>query len=194
MKKLIHNFTAIKLIVIAGLLLACSAATVQAQEETYLVRVEIVGVPGEGAGGSIEAVQFSSSLTTDLGGGVTGAQASRAKFAPIVITKGIDMATPKLLSFCASGQRLSRVQISVIRVNHLQRNGEQVFYRILLDDVQVSSVTARFPKSTDPKSLVDSGGPLEEVAFTYGRINWIYTLPNGSTVKEGFDLRTGRDF
>ena len=193
MKKLIHHFTAISLIVVAGLLLACSAATVLAQEETYLVRVEIVGVPGEGAGGSIEAVQFSSSLAAELGN-ATGAQAGRAKFAPIVITKGIDMATPKLLSFCASGQRLSHVQISLIRVNRVQRSGEKVVYRILLDDVQISSVTSRFPKATDPKSLVVPGEPLEEVAFSYGRITWMYTLQNGTTVKEGFDLRTGRDF
>ncbi len=194
MKKLIHHFTLIKLIVVAGLLLACSASAALAQsaENSYLVRVEIVGVPGEGAGGSIEATQFSSSLSAELGS-ATGAQVGKAKFAPIIITKGIDMATPKLQSFCATGQRLSHVQISVIRVNPLQRNAEQVFYRIVLDDVQISSVVARFPKSTDPKSLLDSGEPLEEVAFTYSRINWIYTLPNGSTVKEGFDLRMNRE-
>lgn len=193
MKKLVHHFTAIKLTVVAGLLLACSAATAVAQsaEDLYLVRVDIVGVPGEGVGGSIEATQFSATVAADVS--TTGAQAGKAKFSPVVITKAIDLATPKLLSFCATGQRLAHVQISVARVNRLQKGGERVFYKILLDDVLVSSVTSRFPKASDPKDLVDAGGPLEEVAFTYSRITWVYTMPNGSTVKEGYDLRMNRE-
>lgn len=193
MKKLNHHFTVAKLIVAVSLLLICIAATGQAQsaEDDYKIRVDIVGVPGEGIGGSIDAAQFSSGLQTDLS--ATGASIGRAKFTPAVITKGIDSASPKLHALCAGGHRLSRVQISFIRSNHRMKNGEQVFLQILLDDVQVTSINLRLPQMGGAKSQLDSGEPYEEVAFSFGRITWIYTLANGSTIREGWDLRTSRD-
>lgn len=193
MKPLIHHFTVTKLIVAACLLLVCFVGTglAQSAEDDYKLRIDIVGVPGDGAGGSIEGVQYSGGVAAEMGA-ITGAQAGKAKFSPIVITKVIDSATPKLQTICAAGQRLSHVQISVIRSNRSLRNGEQVFLKILLDDVQVSSVNTRLPKSNDPRSLTVAGEPYEEVSFTYGRITWIYILPNGSTIQEAWDLRTNR--
>ena len=197
MKNLIHHFTATnltKLIAVASLLLFGFAGTTfaQTEESEYKVRVDILGVPGEGVGGSIESFQFSSNVSTDLSA-VTGAQASRAKFSPIVITKGIDSATPKLQTICASGQRLSRVQISLIRSNRRMKNGEQVFFQIVLDDVQVSSVYLRLPKLTGSDGALPSSEPSEDVAFSFGRITWIYTLPNGGTIREGWDMRSNRE-
>ncbi len=194
MKKQIHYFTVIKSIVTACLLLVCVSATglAQSAENDYKLRVDIVGVPGEGIGGSIEGAQFVSGLVMDSS--TTGASISRAKFTPIVITKPIDSATPKLQTICAGGQRLHQVQISFIRSNRLLKNGEQVFLRITLEDVQVTSVNIRLPKQGDAKSMLDSGDPYEEVAFSFGRITWTYTLANGNTIKEAWDLRSGREF
>ncbi len=193
MKKLIHHFTATKLIIATCLMLVCvnAAGLAQSAEDDFKVRVDIVGVPGEGIGGSIEAIQFNSGLVTDSS--ATGASAGRAKFSPIVITKSIDAATPKLQTICAGGQRLSRVQISLIRSNHRMKNGEQVFLQILLDDVQVTSVTTRLPKLTASDGSLSSSEPSEDVAFSFGRITWIYTMSNGSTIKEAWDLRSNRE-
>lgn len=193
MKKQIHYFTVIKSIVTACLLLVCISATglAQSAESDYKLRVDIVGVPGEGIGGSIEGAQFVSGLVMDSS--ATGASVSRAKFAPIVITKPIDSATPKLQTICAGGQRLHQVQISFIRTNRMLKNGEQVFLRIMLEDVQVTSVNIRLPKQGDAKSMLDSGEPYEEVAFSFSRITWTYTLANGNTIREAWDLRTGRE-
>lgn len=197
MKKLIQHFTATnltKLFAVASLLLVGFAGTGFAQtgEDEYKIRVDILGVPGEGVGGSIDSFQFNSIVSAEMGG-VTGAQASRAKFSPVVITKGIDSATPKLQTICAGGQRLSRVQISFIRSNRRMKNGEQVFLQILLEDVQVSSVNLRLPKSTGSEGALALGEPSEDVAFSFGRITWIYTLPNGSTIREGWDMRSNRE-
>lgn len=194
MKKLNHHFTVIKLIVVASVLLACFAGTGLAQtgEDDYKIRVDILGVPGEGVGGSIESFQFNSNVSAELGA-VTGAQASRAKFSPVVITKGIDSATPKLQTICAGGQRLRQVQISFARSNRMLKNGEQVFLRIVLEDVLVSSANIRLPKTQDAKGALAAGEPEEEVAFSFSRITWIYTLPNGGTVREAWDLRSGRE-
>ncbi|MBL8191481.1 MAG: type VI secretion system tube protein Hcp [Acidobacteria bacterium] len=197
MKKLIQHFTATnltKLFAVASLLLVGFAGTGFAQtgEDEYKIRVDILGVPGEGVGGSIESFQFNSNVSADLGA-VTGAQASRTKFSPVVITKGIDSATPKLQTICAGGQRLSRVQISFARSNRLLKNGEQVFLRIVLEDVLVTSATIRLPKAQDAKGALTAGEPEEDVAFSFSRITWIYTLPNGGTIREGWDLRSGRE-
>ncbi len=193
MKKQIHHFTVIKLIVTACLLLVCASVTglAQSAESDYKLRVDIVGVPGEGIGGSIEGAQFASGLVMDSNS--TGASVSRAKFTPIVITKPIDSATPKLQTICAGGQRLHQVQISFIRINKTLRNGEQVFLRIMLEDVQVTSVNLRLPKQGDAKSMLDSGEPYEEVAFSFGRITWTYILANGNTIREAWDVRSGRE-
>lgn len=192
MKTLIHHFTATRLIVTAIVLLICFAGTglAQSAEDDYKVRVDIIGVPGDGVGGSIESFQFESNLTVDTGGAIG---APRPKFSPVVITKGIDSASPKLQTICASGQRLHQVQISFIRVNRQLRNGEQVFYRIVLEDVLVSSVTTRLPKQSDSKTGLTAGEPEEDVAFTFGRITWMYTLANGNTIREGWDLRANRE-
>ncbi|MBS1790618.1 MAG: type VI secretion system tube protein Hcp [Acidobacteria bacterium] len=194
MKTLIHHFTATKLIVASAFFLFCFAGTgwAQSAEDDYKVRVDIIGVPGDGVGGSIESFQFNSNVTVDTGG-ATGAQAGRAKFSPIVITKSIDSASPKLQTICAGGQHLHQVQISFIRVNRQLRNGEQMFYRIVLEDVLVSSVTTRLPKQSDSKTGLTAGEPEEDVAFTYGRITWMYTLANGNTIREGWDLRANRE-
>jgi type VI secretion system Hcp family effector len=193
MKKPIQHFTATsltRLIAVASLMLVSFIGTGLAQtgEDDYKIRVDILGVPGEGVGGSIESFQFNSNLGVDFGG-ANGSHASRAKFSPMVITKGIDGATPKLQTLCAGGQRLSRVQISFIRSNRLLRNGEQVFYRIVLEDVQISSVSTRVPKTSGGKVAE----PEEDVAFSFGRITWIYTLPNGGTIREGWDVRSSRE-
>lgn len=194
MKPMIHHFTVTKLIVAACLLLVCFVGTglAQSSEDEYKVRVDIIGVPGDGVGGSIESFQFESNLTVDTGG-ATGAQTGRAKFSPIVITKSIDSASPKLQTICAGGQHLRQVQISFIRSNRLLKNGEQVFYRIVLEDVMVSSVTTRLPKQGDSKTGLAAGAPEEDVAFTFGRITWMYTLANGNTIREAWDLRANRE-
>lgn len=194
MKKQIHNFTAIKLIVVASVLLACFVGTglAQAGEDDYKIRVDIMGVPGEGVGGSIESFQFNSNVSAELGA-VTGAQASRTKFSPVVITKGIDSATPKLQTICAGGQRLRQVQISFVRSNRMLKNGEMVFLRIVLEDVLVTSTNIRLPKMTDAKGALAAGEPEEEVAFSFSRITWIYTMSNGNTIREAWDLRSSRE-
>lgn len=193
MKKLIHHFTAIKLIVTASVLLACFAGTGLAQggEDDYKIRVDIAGVPGEGVGGSIEAFQASSGVAAELSS--NGLSASRSKFAPVVITKGIDSATPKLQTICAGGHHLRQVQISFIRSNRKFKDGEQVFLRIVLEDVLVNSTNIRLPKAKDANGALAAGEPEEAVAFSFSRITWIYTLPNGGTIREAWDLKTARE-
>ncbi|MGH9801399.1 MAG: type VI secretion system tube protein TssD [Blastocatellia bacterium] len=188
MNKLTYRFTTIKLLVTVGLLLVCVAATGLAQgEEKYRLRVDITGIGGEGFGGGIDAIgtdQLLSMVVNETG--VVG----RAKFEPIVITKAIDSATPRLFDVCAGGDRLHSVTINWIRSNHLGRNTETIYFKVILEDVQITSIRARLPNQNDSKG--QQLGPVEDVAFKFGRIRWVYTLPNGATINAGYDLRTNR--
>lgn len=192
MNNFIRQFTAIKLIFVTSLLLALATTAALAQEKAedrYKLRVDIPGIAGEGLGGAIDAVGTDSVLTMSVDS-VSGASSGRPKFAPLVITKAIDAATPKLFEACASGDHLRLVQVSWIRSNHMSKGGEVVYFRVILEDVQITSIRSRLPNQNDSKGI--ELGPVEDVAFSFGRITWIYTLPNGGTIKEGYDVRAGR--
>ncbi|MFN0108790.1 MAG: Hcp family type VI secretion system effector [Blastocatellia bacterium] len=192
MNNFIRQFTAIKLIFITTLLLALAATTSLAQEkgeDRYKLRVDIPGIAGEGLGGAIDAVGTDSLLTAAVDSG-TGASSGRPKFNPLVITKAIDSATPKLFDACAGGDHLRLVQVSWIRSNHMSKGGEVVYFKVILEDVQITSVRSRLPNQNQASGI--ELGPVEEVTFSFGRITWIYTLPNGGTIKESYDVRAGR--
>ncbi|MEK7829531.1 MAG: type VI secretion system tube protein Hcp [Acidobacteriota bacterium] len=192
MNNFIRQFTTIKLVFITTLLLALAATTSLAQEkgeDRYKLRVDIPGIAGEGLGGAIDAVGTDSLLTVAVDSG-TGASSGRPKFNPLVITKAIDRATPKLFDACAGGDHLGLVQVSWIRSNHMSKGGEVVYFKVILEDVQITSVRSRLPNQNQASGI--ELGPVEEVAFSFGRITWIYTLPNGGTIKESYDVRAGR--
>ncbi len=193
MNKLIHHqFTVIRLIIAVGLLLAGGAATslAQAKEGDQLrVRVDITGIPGDGIGGSIDAFG-SDQLLTKVGGGDGGGGSGKAQFDPVIITKAIDAATPKLYEACASGKHLSQVQVTFTRSNRQSRNGEMAYFKVIMEDVLVSSVRSRLPNQNDPQGA--DLGPIEDVAFSFGRITWIYTLPNGNTIRASWDVKANR--
>src|SRR4051794_34994648 len=65
------------------------------------------------------------------GGGSTG----RVQFKPIVITKPIDKATPKLFQALVTNRRLPAVQIDFVRPNGA---GDEVFYSVKLEQVIVT--------------------------------------------------------
>lgn len=193
MNKLIHHqFTVIRLIIAVGLLLAGGVATslAQAKEGDQLrVRVDITGIPGDGIGGSIEAFG-SDQLLSKVGAGDGGASSGKAQFDPVIVTKAIDAATPKLYEACASGKHLSQVQVTFTRTNRQSRNGEMAYFKVIMEDVLVSSVRSRLPNQNDPQGA--DLGPIEDVAFSFGRITWIYTLPNGNTVRASWDVKANR--
>lgn len=93
-----------------------------AGEDDYNIRVDILGFPGEGIGGSIESFQFNSNVTAEMGG-VTGAQASKAKFSSIV-SKGLDRTRPSCKPFAlvGKGYRVCQSASSACRKPKMQKD------------------------------------------------------------------------
>ncbi|WP_284618489.1 Hcp family type VI secretion system effector [Aquabacterium humicola] len=131
------------------------------------------------------------SSTASTAGGHT---AERTEHGEMLFTKDIDKATSKLLRACSAGTLYPKVEIVFHRAfggkTSTQTSQSRVdYYRILLEDVVVSSVTTN----------IGAGElPSETFGLKYGQIIWEYKHQNTkgdapvSTGKAGWNLRTNK--
>jgi type VI secretion system secreted protein Hcp len=109
------------------------------------------------------------SATSSTAGGQT---AERCEHKDIVITKLVDVATPKLLEFCSSGKIIADVTFEFMRSD----GGTRVkYFEIKLINALVSSVSP---------SVASGEFMTEHVSFKYAAVQWIYTKSD-STGKGG---------
>jgi type VI secretion system secreted protein Hcp len=143
------------------------------------VYLKLSDVPGDSTdsahAGQIEctSVHFEvlqpKSATASTAGGLT---AERCEHKDIVITKLVDVATPKLLEFCSSGKILKEAIFEFMRSD----GGTRVkYFQIKLTNAMVSSVA---PSVTSGEFM------MESVGFKYAAVEWIYTKQD-STGKGG---------
>lgn len=190
-----NRFSQLTFLIFAGLLLLIGATNGYAQKRAskeIRLQAHITGIPGDGVGGAIDAFgsdQFVTNTTPSGGGG--GAGSGKAEFGPIVITKTVDRATPKLFVACATGVHFPQVQVDWVRSS--PRGGsDEVYFTVLLQDVQITSVRSVLPNQNDPNS--ETPGPVEQVSFSFGKIQWTYFLPDGTPIRGGYDLNASRPF
>jgi type VI secretion system secreted protein Hcp len=120
-----------------------------------------------------------------------GHTAERTEHGEMLFTKDIDKATSKLLRAASAGTLYPNVTITFYRAfggkNSTQTSQSRVdYYKILLEDVVVSSV----------ETLITEGELPEEIfGLKYGKIVWEYKAQDTSggnpvsTGKAGWDLR-----
>lgn len=107
----------------------------------------------------------------------TGNLSGTRKHTPFVITKQFCSATPVLNKACCSGQNLKEVKLSWYRIDDSGK--EQEYLRQLLTNAKVVSVK---PLVKDIKDKTkEHYGHLEEVAFRYEKIQWLYLDGNISS-------------
>ncbi|HKF55840.1 MAG TPA: type VI secretion system tube protein Hcp [Blastocatellia bacterium] len=113
--------------------------------------------------------------------------AERADFHPFSVTKVLDKASPKLWTACASGEHFNEVKIEICRAG-----GDKVKYmEYKMTDVLTTSVRKGAAKTSDTL-------PVEEVTFSYGKIELNYTETDKATgkgkgqVAAGWDLKTNK--
>lgn len=152
--------------------------------DSYL---QIDGLKGESIDSAhkdwIEILSFShgisqpaSATATSAGGGTSG----RSKHEDFVITKYVDLASPKLYEMCSSGKHISKVTIELMRAS----GGSPVKYlAIEMDQVVISSVTASGNHGSDL--------PTESVSFNYGVIKWTYTQQKRADGSKGGNVTGG---
>jgi type VI secretion system secreted protein Hcp len=141
------------------------------------LRVEITGISGDGPGGTIEAfgsdqlIEFSECVSCGGGGKVV--------FGPLVITKDVDSASPKLLFDVETGSHIQQVRIDWIRKNPVT-GADQVYFTTILEDVVVVSFRTRVADQRDPLSL--QGGTVEDVGLKAKTTQFFYLQPDGTFI------------
>ncbi|MCB9897640.1 MAG: type VI secretion system tube protein Hcp [Planctomycetes bacterium] len=157
--------------------------------------LKIDGVPGESTDSShkdwIEILSFSHGLFQQSSGSMSsggGAGAERCDHSPFTIVKQLDKASPLIALKCCSGEHIKNVTVSLNRAG-----GDKVQYmEYKLTDVLITSYQ---PGGSAGGS---SSLPVEEVAFTYGKVEWTYTQQKladgtgGGKVAAGWDLKSNK--
>lgn len=180
--------------VFAGVLMLAISTVAYAQDvekdkkktDTGNIRMVISGVPGDNSDGSIEAFAIDQQIALSQS---AEHSSGRPMFA-VSITKGIDSASPRLGIFLATDRHLSRVTISWSKVD--PATDQASAYTIILSDVLINSIHQRPANVKDPSSKDLS--EYEEIAFTFGRIEWIFQPPSGPQTRAGYDIRQAKQF
>jgi len=97
---------------------------------------------------------------------VDGAPTAAARHSPLVITKGIDEASPLLHNALKSGEVMNEFTLQLWRPD---KGGTMIMYlRIRLTDARIVKVRQVMPNNTD--TSLASLPAYEEVSFAYSRI------------------------
>jgi len=162
-----------------------AGTVLRAEDNSVRAFLKIDGIQGESTNGKhvgeIDVAAFKlgvlQSLVSGAGG---GAGVGKATFAPIVIFKGIDKASPLLFLSCATGQHRPEAILT------LTDHGRETF-KVRLVDVIISAC------DVNSNDLGGSDLPLETVSLSYGKIEVTFTpissrgIP-GTPVTVGFDV------
>jgi len=110
------------------------------------------------------------------------------------IVKTLDKASPKLALYCCQGQHLKEVTLELCDPNRASYNiMAYKFTDVLVTGVQIrESPLTRVIRESPTSAMIRESPyeilPQEEITFNYGKIEWIYTTPDGSTVHTSWDL------
>ena len=158
---------------------------VSGSQYNHFLRVD--GIPGESLERYhrdwIDVLSFREGII-QTGGTVSGGGVARGGFAPLTVFKRVDKASVDLKIYCATGKIIKDVFLSCglkSETNPLE------FYTIRLINALVSGI----------KLSTESAGLLEEVAFSFGAIEWKYTQfdlkgAKRAEILHGYDMSTMR--
>ena len=147
-------------------------------------------VPGESTDDKhkdwIEILSYShdvSQLASGSSSSGGGRSSQRCDHKDFIITKTLDKASPKLALFCCNGQHIKELKLELCRA----AGDKQKYMEYKLSDAIVSRV--RPGGSAQGSEAL----PVEEVSFSYGKIEWIYTATDHKTGKPAGDVKAHWD-
>jgi type VI secretion system secreted protein Hcp len=160
-----------------------------------LMQLELVGVAGDSVDilhrGTIDVQSFSCGVqqmvTSGLGGG-----AGKASFNNLSLTKWVDKSSPTLFVNCASGMHLSKAILYVRPTNQPDQGHQSDMYKVILEDVVITSVSNG--------ATVAGDRPSESLSLSYSKIQWFYQAfderirPVASPVVTGWDVTANKRY
>ena len=135
----------------------------------------------KGKEGSIELFALSSDIAAPFDQ-ASGAATGKRQHRPIVITKPIDQATPKLYQALVTNETLNPVTIKFWRPTPggLAGGAEQQYFTIELTNARIADIRLISADTQDTTKAAQV--PYEEVQFVYQKIVW--TWVNGGITAE----------
>jgi type VI secretion system secreted protein Hcp len=131
------------------------------------------GVTLKGKEGSIALFALTSEIASPFDQASATASGKRQHH-PIVITKPIDQATPKLYHALVSNEVLTDVTINFWRPSPGPAGGaEQQYFTIKLTNARIVDIRLISADTQDPAKAAEV--PYEEVQFVYQKITWTWT-------------------
>jgi type VI secretion system secreted protein Hcp len=152
--------------------------------------LKIATIPGESTDDKhkdwIEVLSFNHGVSQPTSGAVStsgGRTSARCDHTAFTIVKSLDKATPKLALSCCNGEHITEITVEMCRAG----GDKQKYMSAKMSDVIVSSAGIS-GDSEDKDSL-----PQETVAFSYGKIEWVYTELDHKTGKPKGDVKASWD-
>lgn len=148
------------------------------------VFLKIDGIEGSATEGDkrgyIRLVTFSHGIEQPMSGSASGAgseSAGRATHGDFVVLKDIDRATPQLALYCCQGRVIPGVRVEICDSTNLR----STYMEFRMSDVIVRSVRPSLTYASDQDQETIA---REQVAFRYGRIQWMFTGHDGQGVPQ----------
>lgn len=148
--------------------------------------LKIDGIDGESTDdkhkGWIEVLSFSFGASQPTSGGRSqggAASAERVNMQDFSIVKVLDKSSAKLFLHTCNGKHIPKVKLELCRATE----DKQKYMEYAMEDVIISSIRPG-GSSQGGENL-----PLEEVAFNFGKIEWIYTATDHKTGKPSGDVK-----
>ena len=135
----------------------------------------------------IQCLSYSHGVNQHSGGSMSGAgglSGGRAELQAFTFTHHLDKSSPKIALSCCTGEHLKDV---VVKLRRSTGDGTpKVFMEFKMTEAIISS--ARVAGSSSGGEVL----PLEEVSFSYGKIEWDYTEIDQAGKEKGH-VKTGWD-
>jgi type VI secretion system secreted protein Hcp len=128
------------------------------------------GATQKGRQGKIMVVAYSHEVLSPRDPS-SGLPSGVRQHKPLVITKELDSATPRLYQMLATNENIAKWELEFWRPGSTG-GPEQQHFTIRLNDANIVNITARMPNCRDANlAKIET---YEEVAFTYQSIEWTW--------------------
>jgi len=149
----------------------------------YIILLKIDGILGESSHIQhetwVDLLSFSWGLSQPATAMTSGAGSSRVQILEFCFSHLLDKASPMLMIYCSTSQHIKQATLELI---YPGENGKR-FYQLVMYDIVVSKVniagnTLQLTSEASVDQVVTLYKPIEDVAFSFTKIEWTYWQQN----------------
>ena len=126
--------------------------------------------------GKIEVLAFNHRLHVPVVA-ATGEISGKVANQPVTVIKEIDRATPTLLSALINNEIITNWELKFYQIN--EKGALENYFTIKLTDARVIDIKTLMSQVKKSESKGET--PMEEISFTFGKINWTHEATGTET-------------